>query len=214
MRRRDGEPATASAVDYVCRAHINGDLPLACQVCESHNRTMTDETSRTANLLGAAILGLHDELRLAVERRTGRSGEAPAAVVALGHQPGLSNDRLSQLLGLTHTGTVRLVDRLVADGLVERRAAVRDRRGVALHLTRAGEAARREVLAEREAVLQPLVSQFDTAEQATLATLLGKLLRAVGRDDTHKLRICRLCDGSVCRDCPILVPVGPDRPAA
>lgn len=175
---------------------------------------MTDEIPRTANLLGAAVLGLHDELRLAVERRTGRSGEAPAAIVALGHQPGLSNDGLSRLLGLTHTGTVRLVDRLMADGLVERRAAVRDRRGVALHLTGAGKAARRQVLAERGAVLQRLVAQLDSTEQAALAALLGKLLQAVGRDDTHKLRICRLCDGSVCRDCPILVPVGRDGPAA
>ena len=170
---------------------------------------MTDEIPRTANLLGAAVLGLYDELRLAVERRTGRSGEAPAAVVALGHQPGLSNDGLSRLLGLTHTGTVRLVDRLVADGLVERRAAARDKRGVALHLTKAGLAARQDVLSEREAVMRPLISQLDAADQENLATLLEKLLKTVGRDDTHKLRICRLCDGEVCLGCPILVAVGP-----
>lgn len=173
---------------------------------------MTSEIRRTANLLGAAVLGLHDELRLAVEYRTGRSGEAPAAVVALGHQPGLSNDALSRLLGLTHTGTVRLVDRLVADGLVERSAAVRDKRGVALHLTKAGDKARRDILSEREAVIRPLVSRLDTAEQRTLATLLEKLLRAAGRDDEHKLRTCRLCDGEVCGDCPILVPVGQGEP--
>ena len=173
---------------------------------------MTDDIARTANLLGAAVLGLHDELRLAVERRTGRSGEAPAAIVALGHQPGLSNDGLSRLLGLTHTGTVRLIDRLVADGLVERRTARQDRRGVALHLTKAGAKARRKVLSEREAVMRPLVSRLKKSDRATLAMLLEELLKAAGRDDGHKLRICRLCDSEACGDCPILVPVGPGQP--
>ena len=32
---------------------------------------------------GAAVLGLHDELKQAVEKRSGRSGEAPAAIGAL-----------------------------------------------------------------------------------------------------------------------------------
>ena len=175
---------------------------------------MKDDIARTANLLGAAVLGLHDELRLAVERRTGRSGEAPAAIVALGHQPGLSNDGLTQLLGLTHTGTVRLIDRLVADGLVERRTAERDRRGVALHLTRAGAKARRKILSEREAVMRPLVSQLKKSERAALASVLAKLLKSVGEDDAHKLRICRLCDSEACRNCPILVPVRADAPEA
>ena len=170
---------------------------------------MTDRTTtlRTANLLGAAVLGLHDELKQTVEMRSGHGGEAAAALTALGHQPGLSNDALSRLLGLTHTGTVRLIDRLVADGLVERRPAAHDKRAVALHLTAAGEAVRRGILEDREAALAPLVSRLSTPEQEILARVLGKLLVAVSRDDTHKLRICRLCDSGACDDCPILVPV-------
>lgn len=184
--------------------------PIAIQVCESHIFRMNEETLRAANLLGAAVLGLHDELRQTVETRSGRAGEGPAALNAIGHQPGLSNDALSRLLGLTHTGTVRLVDRLVADGLVERRPAAHDRRGVALYLTVAGKSARREILKVREAALAPLVSRLSAREQKTLSTLLGKLLAAVSRDDTHKLRICRLCDSRACGDCPILVPVAPE----
>lgn len=168
---------------------------------------MSDEL-RTANLLGATVLGLFDELRTTVERQTGRSGESPAALVVLGHQPGLSNEALSRLLGLTHTGSVRLIDRLVTDGLVERRASMVDRRGVALFLTPAGEAARREVLAKRETLMTSLIRQLTLDDQGRLADLLAKLLQGVARDDTHKLRMCRLCDGEVCRDCPIHVPVG------
>jgi DNA-binding MarR family transcriptional regulator len=168
---------------------------------------MTGDAHRTANLLGAVALSLHDELRAAVERRSGRSGEGPAALVVLGHQPGLSNDALSRLLDLTHTGTVRVIDRLVSDGLVERQTSRRDRRGVALRLTQAGEASRREILGAREAVMRRLVDRLGAREQAALAALLGELLRGMSRDDTHKLRICRLCDGVACRDCPIHVPV-------
>lgn len=173
---------------------------------------MTKETQRTANLLGAAVLGLHDELKQAVEKRSGRSGEAPAAIGALGHQPGLSNDGLSRLLGLTHTGTVRLIDRLVADGLVERRPAANDKRGVALYLTAAGRTARQGILKDREATLVALVSRLSVREQTTLASLLGKLLTGVSRDDMHKLRICRLCDSDACTKCPILVPIAPQAP--
>lgn len=168
---------------------------------------MTGKKLRTANLLGAAVLGLHDELRTAVERSSGHSGETPSAIVAVGHQPGLSNDGLSRLLGLTHTGTVRLIDRLVADGLVERRQAAHDKRGVALHLTTAGEALRREILRARAAAIIPVLARLDASERETLADLLSKLLQTVSRDDTHKLRICRLCDGPSCGDCPIGVAV-------
>ena len=118
------------------------------------------------------------------------------------------------MLGLTHTGTVRLIDRLVADGLVERRPVARDKRGVALYLTAVGETVRRKILEDREAALVPLVSRLSSREQETLAALLGKLLTAVSRDDTHKLRICRLCDSGVCNDCPILVTVAPQDPGA
>lgn len=165
------------------------------------------EEIRTANLLGATALGLFDELKAALERQTGRSGESPAALVVLGHQPGLSNEALSRLLGLTHTGSVRLIDRLVADGLVERRASTVDRRGVALYLTPVGEAARRDVLARREALMTRLVRRLPPDDQSQLADLLAKLLQGLARDDTHKLRICRLCDDHACKECPILVPL-------
>lgn len=170
---------------------------------------MTKETRRTSNLLGATVLGLHDEIRHAVEKGSGHAGEAPSAISALGHQPGLSNDALSRLLNLTHTGTVRLIDRLVADGLVERRPSARDKRGVALHLTEAGETTRAQILEDRAERLEPLVSALTAREQKTLADLLSKLLVSVSRDDGHKLRICRLCDSGACGNCPILVPIEP-----
>lgn len=176
-------------------------------MCLRHIIKFMSDELRTANLLGATVLGLFDELQTAVERRTGRSGESPAALVVLGHQPGLSNDALSRLLGLTQTGSVRLIDRLVADGLVERQPSKVDRRAVELFLTPTGETARRGVLAERERLMSSLIRGLAPQDQQRLADLLAQLLQGIARDDTHKLRICRLCDGDACGECPIHVPV-------
>lgn len=65
----------------------------------------------------------------------GRGDSAPAALAALLHfleRPTV--DRLRQVLGLSSSGTVRLVDRLAESGYVERANAV-DRRSTAIVLT-------------------------------------------------------------------------------
>ena len=121
---------------------------------------MTVESRRTANLLGAAVLCLHDELKTVLARQFHRSGEGPAALCALGHQPGLSNYAMSRLLDLTHTGTVRLIDRLAEDGLVRRQAAEHDKRSIALYLTEAGQAARENILRERLAALEAVTGSL------------------------------------------------------
>jgi DNA-binding MarR family transcriptional regulator len=170
---------------------------------------MSKKTIRTANLLGATVLSLHDELRNAVEQQAGRAGEGPSAIVVVGHQPGISNDELSRRLALSHTGTVRLVDKLVADGLMERRPAPHDGRSIALYLSKLGQNERAQILAAREAAMTQIVARLDASEQATLQTLLGKILQTHAHDDEHKLRMCRLCDGNACggKRCPIHVSV-------
>jgi MarR family transcriptional regulator, negative regulator of the multidrug operon emrRAB len=77
----------------------------------------------------------------------GHGASGPAALVALdGEAGGGSIDALRRILGITHSGTVRLVDRLAGAGLVERRVGA-DARAVALHLTPQGRRLARRVLA-------------------------------------------------------------------
>jgi MarR family transcriptional regulator, negative regulator of the multidrug operon emrRAB len=159
--------------------------------------------ARTSNLLGALAMGVSDAVRDAAERQTARSGETPAALVALGHVAGLTIDTLSKVLGLSHAGTVRLVDRLAADGLVERRPGEHDGRTVALHLTRSGRERRRQVLAERRAAIDGVLAPLSGAERTRLTQLLEKLLTALPHDPLHAFSICRLCEDSVCAPCPI-----------
>ena len=76
---------------------------------------------QAANLLGALSLVITDRTAEAMAGAGGRPETAAVALSALVHfldHP--SVDRLRQVLGLTSSGTVRLVDRLVAAGYLER----------------------------------------------------------------------------------------------
>jgi DNA-binding MarR family transcriptional regulator len=157
---------------------------------------------RTANLLGVVGLAVADRIGAVGQEILSHAGETPAAVVVIGYGMGPSNDQLRRILGLSHPGTVRLVDRLVADGLVVRGQA-HDRRAVALYLTQAGETLREALLQGRLAAIRPLLTPLSPVEQATLGGLLHKLLASMETTDQQRCNLCRLCDDRVCIDCPI-----------
>src|SRR5918999_5994664 len=78
---------------------------------------MKGEAGREGNLLGAVSLAVSDRVRAACERGASQGGSAPAALVSLaGYLDGSPIDAVRGPLGLTHSATVRLVDRLVAAG--------------------------------------------------------------------------------------------------
>jgi len=156
----------------------------------------------TANLLGALALALADRIKQAADAPVGRGSETPAAISEIGHAPGLTIDLLARSLRLSHAGAVRLVDRLEADGLVERRAA-QDGRAVALFLTRAGKQRRKVILARRRAALDTVLEHLTRDEQRELSRLARKLLVRLPAGEADALSICRLCDEQTCADCPI-----------
>ncbi|MDP3748115.1 MAG: MarR family transcriptional regulator [Phenylobacterium sp.] len=177
---------------FVCRAHIIRRM----------------ETG-IANLLGALSLAVMDRIEQGAREVIGRGGETPAALVVIGYGQGMTNDKLRRILGLSHSGTVRLVDRLVSDQLVERRPG-KDGREVALHLTARGAATRNELMASRISAVGSLLDVLSPAETKQLGTLIGEVL---GRQDTTELdrfTICRMCDDRLCTNCP-LPTTKPDR---
>ncbi len=157
---------------------------------------------RTANLLGVVGLAVADRIEDGAREILRHAGETPAALVVIGYDLGPSNDQLRRILRLSHSGTVRLVDRLVANGLVERRKG-RDRREVALHVTQRGRALREEILKGRLAAIRPLLGPLTSAEQERLAALLHKMLSSMETTDVERRTLCRLCDDRVCSNCPI-----------
>jgi DNA-binding MarR family transcriptional regulator len=165
-------------------------------------------SDRTANLLGVLGLAVADRIEAAAREILEHTGETPAAVVVLGYGPGMTNDKLRRILHLSHPGSVRLVDRLVAEGLVERREG-RDKRETALHLTRRGAAMREKLLAGRLAAIRPLLSPLSPSENEQLASLIHKTLCGLNADVMQRYNLCRLCDDRVCTNCPIPAPKGP-----
>lgn len=159
------------------------------------------QDERLANLLGVTALAATDRLRTAVENELGRGGSAPAALVHLQAWPGGSVEALRQVVGLSQPAAVRLVDALVADGLVERRAGA-DRRTLALQLTPAGTQEASRLLERRADSLRPLLEALKPAEQEALVPLLERLTAALADDRPQALRSCRLCDRAACATGP------------
>jgi DNA-binding MarR family transcriptional regulator len=170
-----------------------------------------------ANVLGALSLVVSDQINTAVEAIARLGSSAPAALVAL-HEflDGGSVTQLSSVLGLTHSGTVRLVDRLATEGLVER-AGAQDKRAVSVVLTLAGRRAAARILQAREQSLASALSAFSPDEVDKLAAALDTMLTTVtlGRAEAHSARsnepfrpwLCRLCDFAACGrsegSCPV-----------
>jgi MarR family transcriptional repressor of emrRAB len=153
-------------------------------------------STRDANLLGALGTVLSDALADAAELAGGAS--PAAALVALnGTSAGGTIDALAGRVGLSHSGAVRLVDRLVREGLVERRRGA-DQRSAALVLTPRGRRAARQVLSRREANLQVLLGLLTDNQRAAAVEVVEVLLAAVGREDDAARRVCRLCDLDAC----------------
>lgn len=167
-------------------------------------------TPDIANLLGALSLAVMDRMEASAREIIGRGGETPAALVVVGYGPGMTNDKLRRILGLSHSGTVRLVDRLVSDGLVERRPGM-DGREIALHLTAEGAATRRDLMAARISAVDSLVNVLSPSEGQQLGQLLREVLARQGASESDRFTICRLCDDSVCTNCPLPTTKGDHR---
>jgi DNA-binding MarR family transcriptional regulator len=153
---------------------------------------------REANLLGAVSLAVAGRLRRATEAGTGAGGSAPAALISLaGYLDGGPIDSLRDPLGLTHSAAVRVVDRLVVDGLARRRPG-RDGRSVAVELTAAGRRAASAALSAREEVLEDALGTLSASERAELTRLNEKLLGGLTDSRATAGNICRLCDLHAC----------------
>lgn len=155
---------------------------------------------RDRNVLAAWALAVADGVRSAAEQSTGMAGVAPAALVAIVADPGMSIDELRRVLTLTHPGTVRLVDRLVERGWIERRQGFG--RTVLLEATAAGRDARDRVSRARQVAIAGLLAPMSNQAVSQAARLVEPVVDDVVDDVDAVRRLCRLCDRSVCDPCP------------
>jgi DNA-binding MarR family transcriptional regulator len=163
--------------------------------------------SRTANLTGALALTLSDRLQEAAAIAARHGGSAPAALATLltYRDRKMTIMRLSQVIGLSHSATVRLIDQLARDGLVDRRPGA-DQREVALRLTPDGIRRARRILVEREVVLGRALERLGPAEVLAFDKIAEKVLAAITAGRREARWICRLCDHAACNEggrCPV-----------
>jgi MarR family transcriptional repressor of emrRAB len=160
---------------------------------------------RLDNLLASLALNLAEESQTALEQASGLTGRATAALLALEEFLGDAHvGRLADVLGLTHSGAVRLVTQLERAGLAERRTGA-DRRRVEVSLTPTGRRRAREARAAREAVLRQATGGLSVREATMLERLLAKLVEArVASRIERRLEgeadawWCRTCDFAAC----------------
>lgn len=158
---------------------------------------------RLENVFGALALAASDAILRSAMGDGARGSSTAAALNLIGHVPGTSVDLLARGLSLSHPGTVRLVDRLVADGFVSRTPSMLDRRSVELRLTSAGTRKRRALVGGRRAALDDFLEPLSAIERRQLDAIASKLLRAHVTEIAEALATCRFCDERACLDCPV-----------
>jgi DNA-binding MarR family transcriptional regulator len=168
---------------------------------------MSAVDGRTENLLAACSLALAERVRAASQEAVGLGAGAPAAVVSIsGFLDGQSVNSLAQVLEMSHPGTVRLVDRLEQEGLVQRRRDAQDGREVRLVATERGRAAAGRILEARKAAMGAVLGPLDDDEREQLIALTERLLGVMTVDRHAARHICRLCDADACGHpdtCPV-----------
>jgi DNA-binding MarR family transcriptional regulator len=136
------------------------------------------ETGRTGLF---AVLHASSVLEGRVETRLAEVGLSLAKLAALRRLTeageSLPLGQLAERLACVKSNVTQLVDRLEADGLVNRTSDPNDRRSRLAILTEAGRAAHAKGSEIQTQVEQELFGVLTAAESETLHTLLGKLQR-------------------------------------
>ena len=162
------------------------------------------QNARGRNLLGALVIAVHDKMQQRAEAEISMAGQAAAALVTIGHNFGQSVEFLSGVLQLSHSGCVRLADKLEEQGLIERRVG-EDRRVVTLFLTEAGQQRKRDVLRARREALSAVFGTLESRQQEQLTGLLEVMLKGITFSKAEADVICRLCEERSCPQprCPV-----------
>lgn len=147
----------------------NGDTPAL-------NHALTDRfAGHLVRVVQVRLFQLYYE-------RLGRLGVSPGAFAALSvihSNPGVPHGALTEALAARGPNVTKLVDKLVRDGWVERRALPKDGRTRGHFLTPAGRAKAETVIKAGLAHDRFATSALSTSERASLLRLLAKLDRAL-----------------------------------
>jgi DNA-binding MarR family transcriptional regulator len=154
-----------------------------------------------ANAVSAWVLEAHDALAEAAEREVGLDPRELAALTLIASHEGCSVEWLRGRVGLTQSGTVRLLDRLQSARLVRRSRAGR---AVALAISGEGTARLTRWQAARARVVDRLLADLGDGDGDAIVASLAPALERRRRQRPEADIACRTCDWPACADrCPV-----------
>jgi MarR family transcriptional regulator, transcriptional regulator for hemolysin len=153
------DPATLEKIQMPAPTKPNGDLLIVLNDVARHMRTYSDQVARKRGMTRAQWIILS----------------------RLERQPNLSQSELSALAEVSPITVARLVDRLEAQGLVERCSDPDDRRIWRLRVTPAAEPVLREIKQFRVQLYRVMTEGVDPAEIDALASGLQRMKENVSR---------------------------------
>ena len=139
----------------------------------------------TDDYIGVVISDVARLIRTAFDRRVRELGITRAQwllLTRLHRNPGVSQSELADLMEVERASAGRMIDRMEANGWVERRAQNGDRRVKRVYLTEEAERVHRRIWRVAEETVENALSDLSAAEAAQLINLLGRVKATLVED--------------------------------
>jgi DNA-binding MarR family transcriptional regulator len=136
----------------------------------------------TDDYIGVVIADVARLLRTAFDRRVRRLGITRAqwlVLTRLHRHPGASQSELADMLEVERASAGRMIDRLEANGWVERRSQNGDRRVKRVYLTPEAERVHRRIWRVAEATVDDALADLSAREGAQLRGLLTRVKKSL-----------------------------------
>ena len=171
------------------------------------DRSFDPGAEHAANILGALAVLIQDRVEQAWQATLDLSPMAAAALVQIEYEPGSSIELVAGRIGLTHSATVRVLDKLAERGLVEKDRARQDARAQSLKLSKSGKRLAQQLHGARNQVTDALLSGLGAAQRKGLEEAIRAILHRCVEPGREADVTCRVCDDRRCAPdiCPIRV---------
>ena len=158
-----------------------------------------------SNLIGTFATSVSNDIEKQIAELGGRSLSHEAALVTIYNHPNETIDVLSKVLGLTHSGAVRLINTLEKEAFVERQKSAKDARSVVLCVTDKGCKRVELILKNRETATSKILNNFNAEQKQSFLSLIEIALGSLTSAQIEARKICKLCNEGVCRKlgCPV-----------
>jgi MarR family transcriptional regulator, transcriptional regulator for hemolysin len=145
----------------------------------------------TDDYIGVVISDVARLLRTAFDRRVRALGITRAQwllLTRLHRHPGVSQSELADLMEVERASAGRMIDRMEANGWVERRAEPDDKRVKRVYLTAEAERVHKRIWRVAEATVEDALADLSSAESKQLMTLLLRVKRTLVTADSGPSR--------------------------